>query len=111
MRCIVTRESALTTAAGRFAPSAVPFCAGLHAASVATAAISSSAALDARVGGTDARGDGTDARMGWDELSQAIAATVQGARPVLGAGARTARWVVIAGAASAEELARAIHPQ
>lgn len=43
------------------------------------------------------------ARMGWDELSQAIAATVQGAKPVLGTGARTARWVVIAGAASAED--------
>lgn len=43
------------------------------------------------------------ARMGWNALEQAIAAAAKGVIPVLGTGARTARWVVIAGAASVDD--------
>ncbi|MFD2365748.1 uracil-DNA glycosylase [Pseudoduganella sp. GCM10020061] len=49
------------------------------------------------------------ARMDWAELEQAIAACTRcgacapGTRPVMGAGARRARWVVAAGAASAQD--------
>ena len=49
------------------------------------------------------------ARMGWDELEQAIAACTRcgacapGTRPVMGTGARKARWVVAAGAAAVQD--------
>lgn len=49
------------------------------------------------------------ARMGWTELEQAIAACTRcgacapGTKPVMGTGSREARWVVAAGAASAQD--------
>lgn len=49
------------------------------------------------------------ARMDWDELEQAIAACTRcgtcapGTRPVMGTGAKQARWVVAAGAATVQD--------